>query len=132
MPSLFATLAAISSHTVDAVMSEALRMVPMKAGRNKAGGPDTDRAARDVVGVYREIVRRTKVDSATVGKAFDHSFLTPEKTISIDVGAVQPGDFVKGDQIVRLDEPGAPSFEITAAEPDGRTRILFSVVAVST
>lgn len=130
--SIFSALTQISSNTVDAVMSERLRLVPRVPGRNSAGGIDPNRAARDVVGVYREVMKRTKVDSSHVGKALDHSFQTPAKTVSIDVAQLGAAVFRAGDRIIRLEQPGEPEFEIAfPPESDGRTRLVFTIGPVS-
>lgn len=129
--STFSALAQLSSHAVDAVMGERLRLLPMTPGRNRAGGPDPDRPVHEVTGVYREIIRRSKVDTSDLAKTFDHSFLTPSKTISIDAGELGDSVLGPGDRIIRIEESGVPTYEITAREFDGRTRVLFTVVDVA-
>lgn len=131
--SIFSALAQISSATVDAVMSERLRFAPRKPGRNAAGSDDPDREAVEVSGVYREIARDTKLDTSSVGKAMDHRFQTPEKTVSVDVLSFPSvAAFRRGDHVTRLDEPGAPVFEIAFnPESDGRSRLVFTIGPVS-
>lgn len=130
--SIFSALTQISSNTVDAVMSERLRFVPRIRPRNSDGGIDPDRAALTVDGVYREIMRRTKVDTSSTGKALNHQFLTPTKTVSVDVAQFAGADFREGDHVIRLDEPGEPEFVISfPPESDGRTRLVFTIGTAS-
>lgn len=131
--SIFSALTQLSSNTVDAVMGETLRFVPRKAARNAAGGIDTSRAVAEVAGVYREIMGLTKADTSTTGKAFDHKFMTPKKTVSVDVMTWPAvAGFKSGDRIIRLDLPDQPEFEIAnPPESDGRTRLVFTIGTVS-
>ena len=127
--SIFSGLAQLSSNIVDAVMSEQLRFVPMKPGRNRAGGVDPDRAARNVVGVYREIAHRTNFDTSHTGKALDQQAQAPVISLSVDAALIARDEYRQGDRVIRLDEIGHPEFEITAGpEFDGRTRYKFTLI----
>ncbi|HWW46550.1 MAG TPA: hypothetical protein VNZ94_01770 [Xanthobacteraceae bacterium] len=129
--SIFAALTQISSATLTVVMGERLLFKPMLPGRNKASIDDPDRPQLEVAGAYREIVKRTKIDVSAVGRELNREVLAPVLTFSVDNALLGTSAFRAGDRIVRLDLPDEPVMEISAVEPDGGSRTIFTVVRVS-
>lgn len=131
MMSTFSVLTKLSSRINDVVAGEKLRVTPRAATRYKAGAVDPDRAIVEPTGIYREGVSRTRISDNVSGRDFDRAMMTPKITISIERAALGPDEYRAGDIITRLEMPGEPQFEISAADPVDDGRIAFTVVAVS-
>jgi hypothetical protein len=131
--SLFSRLAQISSNINDAVIGERLRVTPRTEARYSAAPPaDTSRATLDeVTGIYKEVVARVRTADAAAGRDFERRFMAPTITISIRRDLLGADAYRRGDIITRLDEPGEPEFEISAADPIDDGRIAFTVTLVS-
>lgn len=133
MSSLFASLTQLSSNINDSVMGERLRVTPRTAARYAAAATDESRATLDeVVGIYREVVSRLKANDNSAGRDFDRAFMAPKIVISIQRVLLGADQYVAGDLITRLDLPGEPVFEISAADPIDDGRIAFTVTVVTT
>lgn len=132
MSSLFASLTQLSSNINDSVMGERLRVTPRTAARYAAAATDGSRAVVEVVGIYREVVSRLKANDNSAGRDFDRAFMAPKIVISIQRVLLGANQYAAGDLITRLDLPGEPVFEISAADPIDDGRIAFTVTVVTT
>jgi hypothetical protein len=132
MSSLFASLTQLSSNINDSVMGERLRVTPRTAARYAAAATDDSRAVVEVVGIYREVVSRLKANDNSAGRDFDRAFMAPKIVISIQRVLLGADQYAAGDLITRLDLPGEPVFEISAADPIDDGRIAFTVTVVTT
>lgn len=132
MSSLFASLTQLSSNINDSVMGERLRVTPRTAARYAAAATDDSRAVVEVVGIYREVVARLKANDNSAGRDFDRAFMAPKIVISIQRVLLGANQYAAGDLITRLDLPGEPVFEISAADPIDDGRIAFTVTVVTT
>lgn len=125
--SIFSALTELSSGLVNTVMGERIRIVPRRVDDYGATA-DPSRQPVECPGVYREIRRRTRAETAAPGRAFERIILTPVTTFSVATADLAGLVVRDGDLIERMETPfGGAAFEISACEPDGGARILFTV-----
>jgi hypothetical protein len=130
--SLFSTLTRISSNINDAVMGERLRVTPRTEARYSGGAVDESRATIEPTGIYKETEARTRIKDAAAGRDFERQFSTPTIIFSIRRELLGADSYRAGDRITRLEMPGEPEFEISAADPVDDGRIAFTVFVVTT
>lgn len=119
---------AVRQPELDRVFAETIRIVPMRAGGYAAGNSDPDRAGRQVSAIITETPGRMRTVDNSVGRDFDRTVVTADTMASIDqarLGAELPKI---GDLVIAVDRLDTPSFEITAVETDGLSRVLLSLV----
>jgi len=128
----FDRLDAIAAGTLTAVMGEAFTLLPRAASAdvNAPGqGADPDRAARTVIGIYRDAPQKLHIVNAFDRQADQRpGAAIGEPTIEIDPRIQSPAlAFLprKGDQI-RREKDGA-LYELLHADSDGMSRLLCRV-----
>jgi hypothetical protein len=117
---------------LDRVFAETIRILPMRAGGYAAGVPDPDRAARQVLAIITETPARMRTVENSVGRDFDRTVITADTMASIDRARLGTEWPKVGDLVIAVDRLDTPSFEITAVETDGLSRVLLSLVRMPT
>ena len=126
---IFDEAAEVASQAVDSVYGENLQLVFMTGGRNKAAAPDPARPSVTRVGTYVGIRRHVRINPAnTMGHDIYPDITAAHITASFDNAAIAGLDIRQNDQLVRLDRPGQPKFEIVAKPIPGpsRTRLILA------
>lgn len=130
MPSAFSLAAQALSAAVNQKFGERLRFEPRLFNQYTGGQLDTGRPPFEIVGVFREKPSETDIKhSAAVGTEFDRVVVTPVETVTVDRRDL-PANYSlrEHDFIIRIDEPGRPTFEISAIAHDGLVRDRYSLI----
>lgn len=133
MTSPFAAAVSVAAAAGTVVAGERIRIIPLKPGRYTADSADTTRATITIAAMLRNIPSRSKITDSTTGRDFDHKMLLPKILAVVQIADLGANKYGAPDRIEQLNDNDAviATFSITAAEPDGPGRLVFSLVAVN-
>lgn len=131
--SLFATASAIGAATHDMLYGEVIGFDPRasddEGAEFVAAGPDPDRPARDLVGIYdSDLALAQPVGSgANTHDTVDVAATAAQVDFDIAQFPDEADRPVQGDRLVLKERPGAPRVKIVSARPDAFGRLICTV-----
>jgi len=132
LPSVFDLAEQLLATASTTVFARRFLVVPQRAGKVTAGGPDPGRPSYFVQAVldHSADVARPSGPGSRRGSMVEAAMPTLKLHISLDALGANPVP-IAGDQVTDVDMPGAPVYRVVTEEPSGTTFLEFPLVPLA-